>query len=404
MTKTQSLRIIIIGNLFTYPETSASAANARVYTYARGFAQNGIKVSVITLSNAYGFTGVLEDKGFDCYVALQKRERSENFFIRRFFAIKRYFNVFWFFKYFVKVNGPIHAIILYSRSPFLMIYFKMLAKWFSAVYLLEVTEHPLNDFKKYSLWKLFFPWAVYPLFNGFICISKSMQNYCIKHKGKNAQVVHIPPLIDVDDFLKDHTKPVDKDYLFYSGSLTIHRDGIDILIKAFNKVSQKFPSLKLILGGKWYDGKTKDEICSLINTLRLNRRIILLGFLSKEEIMAYACNAKILCVPRRSNIQTNSAFPIKLAEYLATGKPVLATSVGDIPDYITDGKNGYLSEPGSVESLTEKILNILENYDEALKVGSAGKKVALEKFSCLNGTLKILNLVTDIKSEAVLVP
>lgn len=397
MIKTQSPGIVIVGNLFTYPEASAAAANARVYAYARGFARNMARVAVITMSNAYGYTGVTEDKGFDYYVALQQKERRNNFLVRKFFSIKRYLNLIGFLRYFLAVSGSIDAIILYSRSPFLMIYIKILAKYFSASALLEVTEHPLNDFKELSLWKLFFPWSIYPLFNGFLCISRSLQDYCYKYTWGNVKVLLIPPLVDFETYISNNPRPLEEDYLFYSGSLTIHRDGLDILIKAFQRICQEFTSLKLVLGGKWYDDKTKEEIHTLVKTLDLDEKVIFLDFLPKEEILAYAFNAKILCIPRRWNLQTNSAFPIKLAEYLATGKPVLTTRVGDIPDYIVDGVNGYLADPGSEVSLYEKILVILKNYDEALMVGLAGEKIALNKFSNTNETLKIMNLVSELK-------
>jgi len=383
------MKVLILGNLFTYPSFSAAAASSRVSAYARGFVQNQVPSIVITLSNEYGYEKTTYEDGFKCFVALQQLKRNKYFLIRRYYKIKKYFNVISFINNEKKYKEPISAIILYTRSPLLMIYAKLLALYFSTLLILEVTEHPLYDFKKYSLWKIFFPGAIYPFFNGFICISKSLHKYCEQYKHTKASIINIPPLVDFVNFKGDFSIPIKDDYLLYSGSLTIHRDGIDNLIKSFHLVSKSYPSLKLVLGGKWYDEQTKKEIFHLVKTLQLDNKVIFLNFLPKKEILAYIYNVKIFCVARNDNNQTSSAFPTKIAEYLFTGRPLLVTDVGDISDYLADGENVYLSEPGNPQTFANKIEYILNNYKIALNVAKAGKKIAKSSF-CNNKNVKRL--------------
>ncbi len=54
--------------------------------------------------------------------------------------------------------------------------------------------------------------------------------------------------------------------------------------------------------------------------------------------------------------QAQGGFPTKLGEYLATGNPVCATTVGEIPDYLVDGESVYFAVPGSVDSFADAML------------------------------------------------
>ncbi len=59
-------------------------------------------------------------------------------------------------------------------------------------------------------------------------------------------------------------------------------------------------------------------------------------------------------------------LPITMLEAMAAGLPVIATSVGAIPDVIQEGKNGFLIRPGDYQSLAEKILFLKNNPDVKL--------------------------------------
>jgi len=100
-----------------------------------------------------------------------------------------------------------------------------------------------------------------------------------------------------------------------------------------------------------------------------------------------------LVLPRPDSLQAQHGFPTKLGEYLATGNPTLVTSVGEIPDYLTDNLNCYMAVPGNVESLKNKLLEIIENYQKAKKVGLQGRKTAEIYFNNIEQTKKIITTV-----------
>lgn len=390
------MKVVIFGNLFTYPEFTALAASGRVEAYAKGMLRNNVTPIIITFSNVYGYHGSLKENDFECFVALQQVKRSSNLLIRRFYRIKKYFSTIKYIAKIQRSNEKIDSFIVYSRSPGLMVYAWLLSKMFSFSLWLEVTEHPKNDMKKYSIWHLFYPILIYKLFDGFICISRYLAYKCSIHKRKDAIVINIPPLIDTSSYTNEYNIPVCYEYLFYSGSLTIIRDGIDDLINSFSKVVDFFPNLKLILGGKWIYEEERLIILKLIKDLNLSDKIIFIPFLPIKELHSYIFNAKVLCINRKKNLQTSAAFPTKLAEYLFSERPVLVTDVGDIPFYLEDNKDAFILRSESIKEYSEKLLFILNNYELALKVAKCGHFKALEFF---DNTKNMKYLIENIKQK-----
>jgi len=68
-------------------------------------------------------------------------------------------------------------------------------------------------------------------------------------------------------------------------------------------------------------------------------------------------------------------------EAMASGKAVVGSDVGGIPEIIAHGKNGFLSPPRDARLLAEKIVFLLQNPKTAKKFGAEGRKAVLKKFT-----------------------
>ena len=91
-------------------------------------------------------------------------------------------------------------------------------------------------------------------------------------------------------------------------------------------------------------------------------------------------NAKMLCLARPSGLQSLGGFPTKLGEYLATGLPVVVTSVGEIPNYL-NSDNAYIVSPDDNKKFGEAMNGILSDYDNATHIGMRGRDVVLRTFN-----------------------
>ncbi|MEI9897861.1 MAG: glycosyltransferase [Chthoniobacter sp.] len=79
---------------------------------------------------------------------------------------------------------------------------------------------------------------------------------------------------------------------------------------------------------------------------------------------------------------TPEPFGQVLVEAMSLGKPVVATAGGGVPEVVIDGETGWLVPMGDATSMAERIVFLLENPDDARRMGECGKKIAVAKFFC----------------------
>ena len=209
----------------------------------------------------------------------------------------------------------------------------------------------------------------------------TLMDHYKKMAKKDAKFFHLPMTVDFSRF---NINPSEKfsilqPYIAYTGTFNNQKDGVDVLIKSFAKVANQYPTYKLYLAGfYYYDVEMQKKI---ISNYGLDDRIIYLGILDKEEIPSFLSNAELLVMARPNSRQAEGGFPTKLGEYLATGKPVCVTNVGEISNYLTDNFSAYIAEPGNVESFADAIYRALSNKKNSELIGFNGQKVALDNFS-----------------------
>ncbi len=137
--------------------------------------------------------------------------------------------------------------------------------------------------------------------------------------------------------------------------------------------------LTLIEGIASLGSKVNLLICGVFSSIE--EKVFWMKEYSRDQIPNIICNADLLVLPRPDSKQAQGGLTTKLGEYLATGKLVCATKVGEIPDYLTDNESVFFAEPGSVESFTQAIGSALSDYDNAIRVGANARMVAEEHFN-----------------------
>jgi len=191
----------------------------------------------------------------------------------------------------------------------------------------------------------------------------------------------VPSTVDTERFKVEEVRALPYKYITYCGSLTIKKDGVDILLESFSQIACEKPDIDLVLIGK---GDSADEELILKKQaveMNLGKRVHFLGQIPRREVPAYLLGAMVLVLARPKSIVADAGFPSKLSEYLSTGKPVVVTRVGEIPVYLKDRDNAFLVEPGSADEFAEKLRFVLDNYDFALAVGSNGRRLAETTFN-----------------------
>jgi glycosyltransferase involved in cell wall biosynthesis len=134
-------------------------------------------------------------------------------------------------------------------------------------------------------------------------------------------------------------------------------DCADILVR-------EFPDLRvLIVGG----GSDEARIRSLVRSRDLSKTVLLLGDRSDVPNILAALDLSV-------STSDWEGSPLAVMEYMAAGKPVVATRVGGVPDLVTHGVQGLLVEPGDVEGLAGAIAGLLRDPERRAVMGASGRR------------------------------
>jgi glycosyltransferase involved in cell wall biosynthesis len=159
------------------------------------------------------------------------------------------------------------------------------------------------------------------------------------------------------------------DYLLFLGSPWFLK-GVDVLIRAFNAISDKFPSVSLMVVGHCPDRSWFEELAAK------NPRITFRAGVPHEEAMCLVAGCRALVLPSRTE-----GMGRVLLEAMAARKPIVASRVDGIPTYVEDGENGLLFEPEDVCDLAAKLELLLTNDKLAERLAEGGFSRVFDEFS-----------------------
>lgn len=372
---------LIFGDAFTFPEGDASTN--RVYAYAKGFLENGKDLNVICFKNYYLANPTGETENIKYYNPYGQTSRSRSFIHRRWYAISKYLKAYKLIKG-IHRHERIAVVLCYTKLFRTQLFAFIISRLCGSKIILERSEYPLKHYKSKTGEAIFGRLKValeIKYCDYLFCISDYLIDFYRKRGAREIKLFKVPSTVDSRRFSKSFIRPVDSKYICYSGSLTKLKDGVDILINSFSMIASRFPDISLVLVGKADTSDDEIYFRKLVSDLGLNNRVVFTGKLQRNEIPAYLCNAEILVLARPRSKVADAGFPSKVTEYLATGKPIVATRVGEIPQYLTDNVNAFLSEPDSVDAFAERLDHVLENYQMATKAGINAKELAATIFN-----------------------
>jgi len=172
--------------------------------------------------------------------------------------------------------------------------------------------------------------------------------------------------IHLDQLEMNRSEIVDYRYILSARRFTFTK-GVDILVRAFQLVHEKFPNLRLVLTG---DGPEMQRCKDLAARCGIKDFIDFFGFVERSMLMALYKGCELFVLPSRKE-----GFGIALLEAMAAGKPIVATRVGGVPEVVKEGENAILVEPESPRALAEGIIHLLKNSNLADRFGKRGMEI-----------------------------
>jgi glycosyltransferase involved in cell wall biosynthesis len=300
-------------------------------------------------------------------------------------------------------SGGVEAIIVYSRT-ISWIAAARVACWVTgAVLVHEDVERPFvwqADSPRMWVRRWAYEHLAFKTFDGCLAISTHLRDYCAAHVRPGAEVLVVPILVDVDEFAAgDGAGVTREDRVAYCGSLS-HPQSLSV-VEAFAGVADEFPGLGLLLIGGSRRAEAETELRELAGRLGVAERVEFAGKVPREDLLRLLQTARVLLLPRprgaAAEAAAEAALPTKVGEYLAAGRPVVVAGTSDIPLYLKDGVDAYMTPSGDMEAFTERLRYVLHHPEEADAVGRRGRETAKECFDPVVHGARILAFIEELR-------
>lgn len=375
-----------------------------------GFKENGCKIKIISNER---FLGIND---FSYTIIKPKIKRPLGELLYNFYAKNR------FKKEIIKFNPD----FIYHRYTGYTFFVAKIAKELNIPLILEFNSFDTwkmkfwgesrsflkESIKKYLLYSIVKWIENYNLKNAslIVAVSKPLKVDLLRMGISEEKILVNPNGVDIEKFnpeiikngkckkLRERLKIDDnKIVIGFSGTFGPWH-GIPQLTKAINKIlrDQLLPNVTFLLIG---DGPLRADIKKQIDRYR---DVIFTGEVSYSDIQYYLAICDILVSPHCPQADGKKFFgsPTKLFEYMAMGKAIVASRLGQIEKILRHSKTAYMVEPGNVDELVKGIITLVKNKSLRDRLRENARKEVVKNYTWKNHTKRVLNkleLLSDRK-------
>jgi glycosyltransferase involved in cell wall biosynthesis len=377
----RQLSILIVGTGFDFPH--GGGASSRVFWYAKGLAEAGDTVRVVSLAlpsrdkrREAVASGTYQGLRYE--YACGSVVRPEAFWRRRWLELRRAVRTVDLVRDTVADSGDC-VVLIYSEVTSWIVGLALLARAAGAGSVLDLCEFPLV-WRRPGLWTSFHRAArmklVCRLVDGVIPISTYLESYVRQCSRRTPAMLRVPVMIDPGLFPGEVARFPRR--VLYCGTL-FHLNETEQAIRVFARAAADMRDVRLsLVGGGPQHLRARAEL--IARSVGLTDRVEFVDRLTRDELAARLAAADVLILPRADGVFSRAGLPNKLGEYLASGRPVVTTGTGDIPLYLRDGMDAYLVPPGDDAAFSDRLRQALTHSEEASQVGARGRAVATAQF------------------------
>ncbi len=220
-----------------------------------------------------------------------------------------------------------------------------------------------------------------------LAISRFLEDW-LRRKAPRTPTLVVPPLVDTDRFQVRRDKADDFRRKWGIGTLPMigylgsywSVEGLSGLLRAARNLDSSGLRFKLVIAGAAVPGRECDDVAALAKKLDIEPRVVQTGWLDTEEVIAAMSAADILVAPKTNDVANRAGLATKMVEYLAMGRAVVATRVGDVPLYLRDAEDCLLCEPDNEAELTDCLRRLLQDPSMRAEIGFHARRTACEQF------------------------
>jgi glycosyltransferase involved in cell wall biosynthesis len=249
--------------------------------------------------------------------------------------------------------------------------------------ILEINAPMAYESRRFSEnWQIpFFPLALerlnIRLASRVIVVSNALREYYIRYGVTPDKIRVVPNGADSSRFhpdidgsrVREEYKLKKKTVIGFIGSFH-YWHGIDHLAGFIRETLEKYPKTVFFLVG---EGPLKEKLAEMLQTEVFAGQAVFSGYVSHEKIPEILGAMDILLAPY-PKLDFFYYSPLKIYEYLAAGKAVVASRLGQIKEMIQDGKNGMLFEADLAGEMKAKCFCLIEDKKLRQALGKAGRR------------------------------
>lgn len=158
-----------------------------------------------------------------------------------------------------------------------------------------------------------------------------------------------------------------------SVSNLVKTKGIDLNIKAIEKLRGKYPDIHYVIVG---DGDQRKALEELSKKVGLEKHVKFVGPVDHKTALQFMKDCDVFSMP-----SWKEGFGVVYLEAMACGKPVIGCKGEGIEDFVTHGENGILVTPHDVDDLVEKLDFILSNPSKAIQLGQRAQNLVINEYT-----------------------
>jgi glycosyltransferase involved in cell wall biosynthesis len=234
-----------------------------------------------------------------------------------------------------------------------------------------------------------------------IVVSRRLQEFAASCGVPESRIHILPNAVDPQRFIPadgDHGTAIRARYqlggkcvIGFVGSLKPWH-GTETLFAAFERLRQMDNSMHLLIVG---DGPEREALEKYAQNQGLNGTVTFTGNVPYDEVPQYLAAMDIAVAPYVPN--ENFYFsPIKIFEYMAMGKPVVAGSIGQVQELVIDGKTGLLYEPGSVAGLVAALTKLVRDAPLCRRLGEKARAWVEKERTWENNARQVVKIADEL--------
>ncbi len=226
----------------------------------------------------------------------------------------------------------------------------------------------------------------------FICPTEALKRLITRSLGvEDSRVIHLPNFIETKNKRIAFDKTNEKLFLFV-GRLSREK-GVDVGIRAMDYLIKKegLRNIKLKIIG---DGPEMENLVRQVTKLGLDKNIKFIGQVENKGLGRYYQESCAVLLP---SVYLENA-PLVALEAMLSGKPIIASDIGGLPELVEHNKTGYLFEMSNYVEMGEYMKRLYDNRELSAKLGKAGFEKCRREFNAQSHYKRLMEIYDGLIS------